>query len=136
MNHEARKAQQRQAAALGQAAAQARLAGRSPVEVGRERLNAALQLIYDWGFTAPRLLDEHLHNGRSGYAHHLVKMRLLESRPLPGVGRFLDLPASMVVLTPQGVEWVEAQIDTPMHYDPENVIHHHQIRHKVVLLLC
>ncbi len=129
MEDNARHEQQRAAAALGREAARQALAGRSPHKVGRERVVEALCIVYAWGCSAPRLLDEHLYKGRSGFAARLVKQGLLHSHPLPGLGRYLDLPASVVTLTPAAVELVEATLEAPIGYDQAHAIAHHQLRH-------
>lgn len=129
MQSKERTAQQQAAAALGREAARVALAGRSPQDVGREKMFAALNIVYDWGCSAPRLLDEHLNHGRAGFTARLVKQGLLEQHPMPGLGRFADLPASVVTLTDMAVEWVELHLDAPMGYDKAHAFAMQQIRH-------
>jgi hypothetical protein len=129
MQSKERTAQQQAAAALGREASRLALGGRSPQEVGREKTFAALNIVYDWGCSAPRLLDEHLHHGRAGFTARLVKQGLLEQHPLPGLGRFADLPAAVVTLSDMAVELVEVHLDAPMGYDKSRVIALPQIRH-------
>ena len=129
MQSKGRTAQQQAAAALGREAARRVLGGRSPQEVGREKTFAALNLVYDWGCSAPRLLDEHLHHGRAGFTARLVRQCLLEQHPLPGLGRFGDLPGSVVTLTDMAVELVEVHREAPMGYDGSRAIAWQQIRH-------
>ena len=120
-------ARQRQAEHARAAAA---ASGISPRQARLNKLSASLLLVYRWQFTSPGMLDKHV-QGRPGLARDLIRAQLLDEHPVPGPGRMLDLPASVVTLAPQGIEWVEPALDEPLEYAAD--VPWHQLRHDLAV---
>ncbi len=124
---EQQQALQRQAERARSAAA---ASGISPRQARLNKVRAALLLTYRWQFTSPALLDTHV-QGRSGLARDLTRGQALDEHPVPGPGRMLDLPASVVTLAPLGLEWLEPTLDEPLDYAAE--VPWHQLRHDLTV---
>lgn len=123
-----------QHAALQQRAKQARMAaaatGLTPRHVRINKITEALTMVHRWGCTSPRILDNHV-QGRSGLARDLIKALLLDEHPVPGPGRLLDLPSSVVTLTEQATEFIEPKLSEATVYSGE--VPWHQLRHDLAV---
>jgi hypothetical protein len=89
------------------------LAGRSPRERGDEKEAQALRWVYEWGWSAPSILDALASPKRRGLARRLVAKGLLRAEPTPGGRGVRGCPAEVVMLTPGGVAQVEALMPEP-----------------------
>ena len=91
------------------AAAQAALAGRTPLEAGMQKSLAALVWVYRWGYSSPSIMDTVAGiegAPRRGVAARLAKRGLLARHSVPVVAP--HLPRAIMTLTAQGVSAVEA----------------------------
>lgn len=113
--------------------ARAALAGRSSREVGRKKDLAAARWIYRWGWSSPSTVDLVASPGRRGIAARLVKKGWAVRHPTPQGGGQKGVAAEVLVLTPDGVAEVEAELAEsallPYPARPDQAIPWHQLRH-------
>ena len=104
--------------------------GLAPRQARLNKITAALTLVHRWQFTSPTLLDTHV-QGRAGLARDLIRANLLDEHMVPGPGRMFELPASVVTLAPQSVEFIEPTLRDPIAYVAE--VPWHQLRHDLAV---
>ena len=120
------------------AAAVAKLAGRSPRAVGREKQLTALKWIYRWGWSSPGVVDAHASSGRRGLALGLVKKKLVDQHITEAVGGVRGVPDYVLTLTPDGVAEVESELkeDELIGYpsaEADKLIVWRQLRHDLLI---
>jgi hypothetical protein len=119
------------------AAAVAKLAGRSPREVGRLKDLAALRWVYRWGWSSAQVIDGHASPGRRGVAARLVDKGLLESHETEGAGGIKGVPVQVLTLTQDGVAEVEAVCQEeellPYPMDGSDLVIWRQLRHDLLI---
>lgn len=108
-----RHATSRDTLALARAVRDQVLAGRSPRERAAEKEAQALRWVYEWGWSAPSILDALASPKRRGLARRLVDKGLLRAEPTPAGRGVRGCPAEVVLLTPAGVAEVEALLPEP-----------------------
>lgn len=118
-------------------AGRAKLAGRSPRAVGREKDAAALAWVYRWGWSAAGIVDAVASPGRRGVASRLVKKGLLDAHDCEAAGGVKGIPHQVVTLTPDGVAEVEADLGEAelLPYPPNGakLIAWRQLRHDMLV---
>lgn len=139
MHSEDRNTSERTAAAREAARAKLEAAGKNSRQVGQEKALAALTWIYRWGWSTPTVVDLVAGSGRRGLCSRLEKRGLLTSHPTPSGSGLKGVPASVAVLTEDGVAEVEAvladQQIMPYPTHPERDIPWRQLRHDVLVQL-
>lgn len=109
------------------------LAGRTTREVGRAKDLKAANWIYRWGWSSPSVVDMVASPGRRGVAARLVKKGWAVRHPTPQGSGQKGVPAEVLVLTPDGVAEVEAELNEaqllPYPTKPDQAIPWHQLRH-------
>lgn len=118
-------------------AGRAKLAGRSPRAVGREKDAAALAWVYRWGWSAAGIVDAVASPGRRGVASRLVKKGLLDAHDCEAAGGVKGIPHQVVTLTPDGVAEVEADLSEaellPYPVQGSKIIAWKQLRHDMLV---
>lgn len=110
-----------------------KLAGRSSLERGKERMQTALEWIYRWGWASSTTLEILVGTQRSGLAQRLVKSGLLVSTKTQSRRNEKFLPGSFLSLTPDGKHMVEVGPMEPMPYEhrPERVNQNHLVHDEI-----
>lgn len=108
------------------AARAARLAGKSPRQVGRERALAALTWIYRWGWSTPTAISVLVNDNQTGLSTRLVKTGLVSRTRTESGGGHKDVPSYILTLSKLGIEEVERHLETeddllPTSCDPYKV---------------
>lgn len=108
----------------------AALAGRSPREVGRDKVAAALDWVYRWGWSAASVLDEIGDSKRRGLAARMTKSGLLVATKTQAGGAVRGVPVHMLTLSGLGLAEAERMRETllPYRLDPARV-YQGQLRH-------
>ena len=118
-------------------AGRAKLAGRSPKAVGREKDAAALGWVYRWGWSAPGIVDAVASPTRRGVAARLVKGRLMEAHDCEAAGGIKGIPHQILTLTPDGVAELETDLGEadllPYPVQGARLIHWRQLRHDMLV---
>lgn len=129
----------RTAAARAAAARRLAEAGKTSREIGTARRIEALRWLYRWGWSTPTIVDLIAGGSRRGLCTRLEKQGLVKTHPTPSGGGVKGVPASVVVLTADGVTETEAQLADaqilPYPTHPDRTIPWHQLRHDVLVQL-
>lgn len=98
--------------ARARAAMASKHAGLSPRQRGADKTNQALQWVYRWGWSSPRVLELLTGSVRSGLANRLVKAGLLKATKTESGGATKGVPVLILTLTPEGRDAVEKLIQS------------------------
>jgi len=93
------------------------LKGQSPRTRGAEKQQIALDWIYRWGWTSPKILDLATGGGRTGLAARLVKNKLLRSTKTEAGGSVKGIPIYLLTLTPTGLDEAERHREDLIQYE-------------------
>lgn len=113
------------------------LDGSNPRKRGREKDLAALLWVYRWGWSSSSIINAIASPSRAVVAARLVRGGALETLFVEHAGGIADVPANVLVLTPDGVELAESQLneDGFIGYprDPRRLIVWRQLRHDLIV---
>jgi len=116
--------------------ARRKLAGTTPRARGLQKTLAALRWVYAWGWSAPEILSRVAGDSARRLSARLEKAGLLAAHPTPSGGLY-GMPQKVMVLTRQGVELIEADLDDSdlLGYpsDGERLVAWHQLRHDLLV---
>lgn len=119
------------------AVARAKLAGRSPRAVGREKDITALAWVYRWGWSAAGIVDAVVSPNRRGVAARLVKHTLMEAHDCEAAGGIKGIPHQVLTLTPDGVAEAETDLSEadllPYPTQGGKLIAWHHLRHDMLV---
>jgi hypothetical protein len=88
-----------------------KLAGKTPLERGREKMLFGLFWVYRWGWSSPGLVNLASGSKDKGLAARLVKQGFLKSTTPTGGNLFKRVPSQILTLTPDGVALMQRNID-------------------------
>jgi len=105
--------------------------GRSPREVGEDKVDKALEWIYRWGWASPATIDVLIDTKRRGFSARLVKRGLVRSTKTADGGATKGVPIFVLTLTELGVAEVERNPVKIMPYElnPSRVVSPTFLRH-------
>lgn len=98
-------------------AREAKSKGRSPKEVGQDKVDKALEWIYRWGWASPSTIDILIDTKRRGFSARLVKRGLVRSTKTADGGATKGVPIFVLTLTEMGVAEVERNAIKIMPYE-------------------
>lgn len=87
------------------------LDGKSPRARGDEKMRVALDWVYRWGWSSPKIIEQIGGASRSGLAARLVKRGLLRATRTESGGGLKGIPEIMLTLTELGQQEVERTTD-------------------------
>jgi hypothetical protein len=85
----------------------AKMNGKTPLQIGAEKTQTALNWVYRWGWSSPFTVDMLGGSARRGLAARLVKNGLLRSTRTQSGGAVRGVPAQILTLTETGQAEVE-----------------------------
>lgn len=95
------------------------LNGQSPRERGDEKMRLALDWIYRWGYSSPKVIELIGGAARSGLSARLVKRGLLRSTRTESGGGLKGVPDVILTLTELGQQEIERVSDRLLQYDQD-----------------
>jgi len=112
-------------------AREAKSKGRSPRQVGEDKVDKALEWIYRWGWASPATLDVLIDTKRRGFSARLVSRGLLRSTKTADGGATKGVPIFILTLTELGVAEVERNPVKIMKYElnPSRAVSAALLRH-------
>lgn len=115
---------------VARAALQTALAGKSPRQRGIEKVHAALNWIYRWGWSSPSTIDLVGGAAAHGLAARMVKRGLLIKTRTEAGGGLKGVPAWILTLSQSGLEEIERVRETLLPYELNPYkIRQDQLRH-------
>jgi hypothetical protein len=93
------------------------LNGKSPRTRGAEKQQIALDWIYRWGWSSPKILDLATGGGRTGLAARLVKNKLLRATKTESGGSVKGIPIHLLTLTATGLDEAERHREDLIQYE-------------------
>ncbi len=109
------------------------LSGKSPRQRGEEKMHAALDWVYRWGWSTPSIIDFVGGNAANGLAARLVKRGLLTKTRTASGGSVKGVPIWLLHLSPAGLVEVERVRNEllPYQLDPYRT-RQDQLRHYTI----
>ena len=95
------------------------LNGQSPRERGDEKMRLALDWIYRWGYSSPKVIELIGGAARSGLSARLVKRGLLRSTRTESGGGLKGVPDVILTLTELGQQEIERVSNKLLQYDQD-----------------
>ncbi len=120
------EAPQIKAARLAEAKAKLKQTGKTPRQIGRDRIYDAVAWVYRWGWTSPSIIDEMTGAQRRGFCAKLVRAGLLKETRTKSGGIVEDVPSKIITLSDEGVSLAEKQLERD-----EDFLHYVRDPHKV-----
>ncbi len=124
------------AARLAEAKAKLKQTGKTPRQIGRDRIYEAVAWVYKWGWTSPLIIDAMTGAQRRGFCAKLVRAGLLKETRTKSGGIVEDVPSKIITLSDEGIALSEKQLERDedfLHYvrDPYRVNQEH-LRHDLL----
>lgn len=109
------------------------LNGQSPRERGDEKMRLALDWIYRWGYSSPKVIELIGGAARSGLSARLVKRGLLRSTRTESGGGLKGVPDALLTLTELGQQEIERISEKLLQYDLDPYkINQLKLRHDIL----
>lgn len=106
-----------QAARLVEARQAIQQAGKTTRAIGRERIHAALEWVYRWGWSSPSIIDMLTGAQRRGLCSKMVKAGLLVETKTAAGAILQDIPSKIITLSDAGITEVERFRENLLDYN-------------------
>ncbi len=93
-----------------------KLDGKSPRQRGTEKMHAALEWVYRWGWSSASILESVVGTKESGIASRLIKKGMLVSTKSQSGGGIKGVPANILTLSETGLSEVERVTEKLLPY--------------------